>query len=190
MQKTRVDTTMVLMLSGLYGYHSLVAASEKRYRQALESRITGYKYTRQLLSLNSDDPKALVGKGIFYYMVGSAPKGFKWMTNAAGITADTQQGFEVLEKAAQSNSYVSNDARMVLAYLYERENRNEKALSHLTELTRRYPENIIFQYNHVRLLEKRNKLSEAREKYRFVIGMESLDMGLLKQKNRDRLEHL
>ncbi len=45
------DTTMVLLLSGLHGYRGLVAADQDRHRIALSSGLTGFNYTRQLLSL-------------------------------------------------------------------------------------------------------------------------------------------
>ncbi len=190
LSKNSSDTTMVLMLSGLYGYRSLVAAAEKNYKEALQSGMTGFKYTRQLLALDADDPKALIGKGMFYYMVGSVPDGLKWATNIIGMSADMQQGFDVLEQAAKSNSYVRNDAQMILAYLYEREQKHEKALRHLDALVNRYPGNIIFQYNKARLLEKTNQLDQAREKYQLVATMDTNALDVLKKKSKDRLRAL
>ena len=190
LNKNPHDTTMVLMLSGLYGYQSLVAASEERYRTAIQSGMTGFKYTRQLLSLDADDPKALIGKGMFYYMVGSVPSGLQWVTNMVGMSGDMQEGFRALEQAAQSDSYVSNDAKMILAYLYEREKKYQKSLMHLKELTQRYPENVIFQYNQARLLEQCQQPKEARQKYQQVLTMEVNDLQLLKEKSRQRLQKL
>jgi tetratricopeptide (TPR) repeat protein len=184
------DTTMVLMLSGLYGYQSLVAASENEYRTAIKSGMTGFKFTRQLLSIDSDDPKALIGKGMFYYMVGSVPNGLKWVTNMIGFSGDMQEGFSALEKAAASDSYVSNDAKMILAYLYEREEQPRKALSYLQELTAKHPKNVIFKYNKARLLEKCNRPAEARDTYRQVVSMETVALQSLKEKSRSRLQHL
>ncbi len=190
LNKDSSDTTMVLMLSGLYGYRSLVAAAEKNYKEALQSGMEGFTYTRQLLALDANDPKALIGKGMFYYMVGSVPNGLKWVTNMIGMSADMQEGFDALEKAAQSKSYVRNDAQMILAYLYEREQQNKKALNHLEELCSRYPKNIIFQFNRARLLEKTNQLALAREKYEMIITMDSNVLGILKKKSESRLQRL
>ena len=184
------DTTMVLMLSGLYGYRSLVAASEKEYRTAMQSGITGFKYTRQLLVLDNDDPNALIGKGMFYYMIGSVPSELKWMTNMAGLSGNIQEGFDALELAANSESYVSNDAKMILAYLYERENNEQKALSHLKDLVQKYPENIIFQYNLARLHEKCTQIAEARAKFEHVLSMKAVGLQSLKEKSRERLQDL
>lgn len=184
------DTTMVLMLSGLYGYRSLVAASEKEYRTAIQSGITGFQYTRQLLSLDDDDPKALIGKGMFYYMIGSVPSELKWMTNMAGLSGNMQEGFDALEQAANTESYVSNDAKMILAYLYERENNEQKALSHLKDLVEKYPENIIFQYNLARLHEKCTQIAEARAKFEHVLSMKAVGLQTFKEKSRERLQDL
>ncbi|MEL7834918.1 tetratricopeptide repeat protein [Fodinibius sp. Rm-B-1B1-1] len=184
------DTTMVLMLSGLYGYQSLVLATEENYRAALQGGMTGFKYTRQLLSINDDNPKALIGKGIFYYMIGSVPNGLKWVTNMVGISADMQEGLEVLEQAANSDSYISNDAKMILAYLYEREEKYDRSLTHLEELCERYPENIIFQYNRARLLEKNNQPTLARKKYQQIVKMNTQVLEILQQKSKARLHNL
>lgn len=190
LNQNSTDTTMVLMLSGLYGYRSLVAAAEKNYKDALQSGVTGFKYTRQLLSLDGDDPKALIGKGMFYYMVGSVPNGLKWVTNIVGISADMQEGFDALIKAARTDSYVRNDAQMILAYLYEREEQYHKALPYLEELCSRYPENIIFQFTRARLLEKTDQLDKARENYQLVSSMPTNSLERLKEKSRDRLRKL
>lgn len=184
------DTTMVLMLSGLYGYQSLVAASEKHYQQAVQSGAKGFKYSRQLLSLDANDPKALIGKGIFYYMIGSVPNGMKWVTNMVGFSGNSQEGFSALKIAAASESYVSNDAKMILAYLYEREKQPRKALAYLKELTNRYPENIIFQYNMARLYEKCGMQQEALQKYQVVISLDNVSLQALKDKSRSRLQSL
>jgi tetratricopeptide (TPR) repeat protein len=178
------------MLSGLYGYQSLVAAAEKHYQQAVRSGVTGFKYSRQLLSLDTNDPKALIGKGMFYYMVGSVPNGFKWVTNMVGFSGNVQEGFKALQAAADSESYVSNDAKMILAYLYEKENKPQKALTYLRDLTDRYPQNIIFQYNLARLYEKCGMQGEAIEKYKRVISMDNVELRTLKDKSRTRLQHL
>ena len=116
------DTTMVFLLSGLHGYRSLVAASEKNYRVAMQSGVTGFSYTRQLLSIDSNRPDAQIGRGMFYYMVGSIPSEVRWLTNIAGIRGDVKMGFRELEKAAESDSAVRYDAMMMLMYLHEKEN--------------------------------------------------------------------
>lgn len=184
------DTTMVLMLSGLYGYRSLVAASEKNYQTAIQSGMTGFRYTRQLLALDDEDPKALIGKGIFYYMVGTVPKEMRWATNMMGIKGDKEEGLEILERAATSESYVSNDAKMILTYLYKKEERYGNALKHIVDLCDKYEENIIFQFNYAEILEKMNRQKEAKKAYRTVAQMQNHHLDTLKNQSRDKLRNL
>lgn len=184
------DTMMVLMLSGLYGYQSLVMAAEKDYRRALQSGMTGFKYTRQLLKLDVNDPKALIGKGMFYYMAGSVPDQLRWLTNFVGLPGDMEEGFHALEQAAASDSYVSNDAKMILSYLYEREKNNKRALKHLRDLSAKYPNNIIFQYNTGRMYEKCGNPSQAKKRYKMVSSMEGHRLTSLRNESIDRLERL
>ncbi|MDX1585679.1 MAG: hypothetical protein R3222_03005 [Balneolaceae bacterium] len=184
------DTTMVLMLSGLYGYRSLVAASEKNYQTAIESGVTGFRYTRQLLALDNEDPKALIGKGIFYYMVGTVPKELRWATNMMGIKGDKEEGLRILEVAATSESYVSNDAKMILSYLYKTEESYDKALIHIEDLCRKYEENIIFQFNYAEILEKSNRQEEAREAYKAVVELQNSHLAILKEQSRVKIENL
>lgn len=184
------DTTMVLMLSGLYGYRSLVAASEENYKTALQSGMTGFTYTRQLLAIDADDPRALIGKGIFYYMVGSVPKELRWATNIMGMSGSIEEGFDILEKAAASDSYISNDAGMILSYLYKREKRYEVALTHIKELCKKYPDNIIFMFHYAELLEATNQTDEAREAYQAVLESKQSTLPLLRKKSISRLQEL
>jgi tetratricopeptide (TPR) repeat protein len=190
LQENPHDTTMVLMLSGLYGYRSLVAASEKNYQTAIESGMTGFRFTRQLLALDNEDPKALIGKGIFYYMVGTVPKELRWATNLMGIKGDKMEGLRILEKAATSESYVSNDAKMILSYLYKTEGMYDKALKHIEDLCNRYEENIIFQFNYAEILEKSNRQGEAKEAYKAVVELQNTHLDTLKEQSRVKIRNL
>ncbi|SMO90560.1 tetratricopeptide repeat protein [Fodinibius sediminis] len=190
LQSNPYDTTMVLMLSGLHGYRSLVAAGEEDYRRAIESGMDGFTYTRQLLKLDAQDPKALIGKGMFYYMMGSVPDQLKWVARFAGFSGDRAEGFRALEEAARSNSYVRNDAKMILSYLYEREHQEKKALEHLRELAEKYPRNIIFQYHTGRLYEKCGKIDLARKKYKLVASMDEHSWSSMPSKSLERFRNL
>lgn len=184
------DTTMVLMLSGLYGYRSLVAASEQKYQTAIKSGMTGFKYTRQLLAIDADDPRALIGKGIFYYMMGSVPPELRWATNLMGIKGNSEAGFAILEQAAASDSFVSNDAKMILSYLYRRDDRYQEALHHIKDLCNRYNKNIIFHFTLADLLEKSNRRTEAKKAYRMVVELQNSHLNKLKEQSKERLLQL
>lgn len=184
------DTTVVLLMSGLYGYRSLIAASEKQYEVAMKSGLDGYRYTRQLLQLGDRKPQALIGKGMIYYMLGSIPPGLKWLTGFTGIKADKALGLQFLEQAARSNSHVSLDARLILMYLYEKEGDFSEALYHISRLCEVYPENTIFNYHEARILELSKRNSEAKMAYEQVILLKNEQLDTLVRKSRARLVRL
>lgn len=184
------DTTMVLMLSGLHGYRSLVAAGEKNYRVAVRSGMTGFNFTRQLLSLNSERADARIGRGMFYYMVGTIPRELKWATNMVGLRGDMDQGFEELKKASQSDSYISNDAKLMLMYLYDREEQYNEALEYGSLLTEKFPKNVIFKYKKAEILEKNNRPEDAKNVYKEIIELNNPVLTRITEKSRDKVKEL
>jgi len=184
------DTTLVTMLSGLHGYRSLVAAGEKQYQIAIRSGMTGFGYTRRLLAINSDRPDAKIGRGMFYYMIGSVPRELRWMTNMFGLRGDIEMGLNEIRVAAESDSYVSTDAKMILAYLYNKEERYNEALKYISELTSLFPENSIFHYNKAQILEELNNSSGAASSYATVVELNNPNLPALITKSRENLLRL
>lgn len=184
------DTSAILLLSGLHGYRSLVAAQEKRYRVAMSSGITGYSYTRTLMSMDNDDPNTLMGQGVFHYMVGSIPSEIRWMARLAGMSGDKNEGLHLLEQAASANSHVSNDARMFLVYLYEREGELTKSIHHLNALIAKYPGNPIFHYNLGRMHELNGSNELAISSYNTVLKSSLPDLRQLRVLSNERIADL
>jgi len=190
LEKSKSDTTMVLLLSGLHGYRSLVAAGEGNYRVAVRSGMTGFNYTRQLLSLDTDRPDARIGRGMFYYMVGSVPSELKWVTSIAGLRGDMEQGFEELKLAAESDSYVSSDAKMLLMYLYNKEERYEEALKYAEELTDELPENVIFKFKKAEILQNNGNKDDARELFAEISEINNPNLPTLTKRSKKKVEEL
>lgn len=184
------DTTMVLLLSGLHGYRSLVAASESNYRVAMQSGVTGFTYTRQLLSIDSNRPDAQIGRGMFYYMVGSIPSEVRWLTNLAGIRGDVEMGFLELEKAAESDNAVRYDAMMMLMYLHEKEEEINKSIEYAERLTDRFSENVIFLYKAAELHEQLGNTERAVENYRQIISLSNENLQEITEMSKNRIDEL
>ncbi len=187
LKKEPSDTSVVLLLSGLYGYRSLAAANEKEYKIALQSGIKGFSYTRHLLMMDDNNPNALIGKGIFHYMIGSTPVELRWMTNLAGFSGSIKMGLEELTNAAESNSYVSTDAMMILCYLYNRDKKYQEALDYAQKLVKRYNDNIIFRYYYAMSLEKSGYRQQAEQQYQMILDLPDSGLKELKIISEKRL---
>lgn len=190
LRAARNDTSTVLLLSGLHGYRGLVAASEREYRTAIRSAMTGFTYTRQLLSMDSDDPNAMMGRGIFNYMMGTIPSEVRWVTSFAGFSGDREAGFEQLEKAAGAGTHVSVDALMILTYLYLRDEEFENALRTSEKLVEKHPDNVIFHFYKARSLESLGRTADARSTYRTVVDLNNNNLLYLRDQAGERLEIL
>lgn len=190
LRTARNDTSTVLLLSGLHGYRSLVAASEREFRTAIRSAMTGFGYTRQLLALNSSDPNAQMGRGVFNYMMGTIPSEVRWLTSFAGLTGDREAGFAQLEEAANAGTHVSIDALMILTYLYLRDDEFENARRTSERLVALHPENVIFLYHHGRSLQLLGETEAAAGFFQKVVDLNHVSLGQLTAQARERLDEL
>lgn len=184
------DTSTVLLLSGLHGYRSLVAANEKEYRIAIGSGVKGYSFTKKLMDYDQNNPNALMGQGVFQYMVGTVPGEIRWMASLAGLSGDKATGLRYLARVAESDSDVRYDAFMILAFLMEREGRTDDALKYLASMRRSFPDNVLALYHQSRLLESKGRLSEARAGYLKVMQTRQPEFALLRTESRKKASQL
>ncbi len=190
LNKVPADTNTILMMSGLFGYRSLVAANEGRYSQAMRSGIDGYSYTRQIMTMDTDNPNALIGQGVFQYMVGSVPSSLRWMASVAGVSGSVEEGFRLLELATATDSHVSIDAAMILSYLLIRESRYERAVEILSDLSDEFPDNMIFRFHLALALDKKGDELGALAAYRSVVNQSKQELPRLIEQSKDRLQVL
>ena len=182
------DSTMVLLLSGLHGYRSLVAAGERMHMKALRSGVTGFGYTRRLLALGEERADVRIGKGMYHYMVGSVPSELNWALRLLNVEpGSVEQGFRELELAAGDTTHFGTEARMILAYLHRKEGNLAQALRHLDDLLADYPANPIFHYLRADVLERGGRLDSAREAYALVLSFDNPAMAPLQARSRERL---
>jgi len=183
------DTTSVMLLSGLYGYRSLVSAGEGEYKNAIQNGIQGFAYTRKLLSLENMKDEARIGRGLFFYMTGNVPRELKWMTNMFGLSGDTSTGLKELELVANSKSYARTDARMILAYLYRGENKFQDSLLYLEKLIENYPSNSIFHFFKAEILEEMDNQKLAAASYKKVIELDNNHFKPLVEASKEKLSN-
>lgn len=163
------DTMLIALLSGLYGYQSLVASGENDIRTSLRTGRIGFGYTKDLLEFDDNLPEANIGRGIYHYMTGSVPGALKWLVRLFGLKGEVETGFEELKKAAESDSYVRTDAKMILAYLYSKEEEFDQALFYLSDLNNQFNDNVIFKYVYAETLEKSGDYKNALIQYEKII---------------------
>lgn len=188
--ETPDEILAISMLSGLHGYRSLVASRENRIRRAFQSGRTGFSYTRRLLELEETGPETDVGRGIYHYMAGSVPGSLRWLASIFGLSGSREAGFDYLRRASEADSFVAVDARMILAYLHNRDGDHRKALQYTARLVGDFEQNLIFIYKHADTLLESGRKEESACYYGKAAAREHAALSLLTESSRKKLEEL
>lgn len=117
----------------------------------------------------------------------------RWASNLVGLRASIEDGFDELKIAAKSDSYVSNDAKMMLMYLYEKEERYEESLFYAEQLTEKLPDNVIFLYKKAEIYEQLNNMDDALNVYKEIIRKKNprlMSVTVMSEKKIRELEKL
>ena len=102
-------------------------------------------YARKLLALNPPVTDAYMTFGTVEYVIGSLPFFLRWFIRFDQVSGSKQKGIEDLELVARQGRYYGPLARMMLAVIYVREKRPEKAEELLAGLVAQFPQNPLFR---------------------------------------------
>jgi tetratricopeptide (TPR) repeat protein len=89
--------------------------------------------------------------GLNQYVVGSLPFYMKLVGFLNGFHGDKEGGIRQLEMVAAHGVQDVFDAKVLLAVIYRRERRSEKAIPLLEELAGRFPRNYLFRFEQVQM---------------------------------------
>ncbi|HVP44252.1 MAG TPA: tetratricopeptide repeat protein [Terriglobales bacterium] len=114
-------------------------AVKRSYTAALGQAKAANKQHKALLKLDPAYVDANLIVGVQDYVVGSLPWPVKVLAALVGAHGNREQGLREIELVAQKGNYARDDARTVLAVLYQREERWGDARRVLEELAQRFP---------------------------------------------------
>ncbi len=114
-------------------------AVKRSYMAALGEAKSANKQHQALLQLDPGFVDANMIVGVQDYVVGSLPWPVKVLAALVGAHGNRERGLQEVELVAQKGNYARDDARTVLAVLYQREERWSDARRVLEELVQRFP---------------------------------------------------
>ncbi len=120
-------------------------ALRKEYKPALHEATEAYNYHRDLLKQNPNYVDAYLIVGMNNYVVGSLPWYIKVLAALTGRHGNRAQGLQQMKRAEQEGHYAREDARLMLAVVYQREKRYAEALTLYQEMAHSYPRNYLLQ---------------------------------------------
>jgi tetratricopeptide (TPR) repeat protein len=144
-RKNRNDAEALYYLGAAYG---LLAGYEatviRNFRSAVKNGNKGVKYHRDVVKLDENYADAYLSIGLYDYVVGTLPWLIRWGIKIAGRSGDRKRGLAQIRKAMDQGRYASDDARVFLIAIYQREKNYREALKLLDELTSKYPRNYLY----------------------------------------------
>lgn len=120
-------------------------ALRKEYKPALDEATEAYNYHRDLLKLNPHYVDAYLIVGMNNYIVGSLPWYIKVLAALTGRHGNRAEGLQQMKRAEQEGHYAREDARLMLAVVYQREKRYAEALTLYQQMARSHPRNYLLQ---------------------------------------------
>src|SRR5262249_32092400 len=105
-----------------------------------------YQYHSGLLKIDPAYVDAYLVVGMNNYVVGSLPWYIKALAALGGRHGDRVEGLRQIKQVTEQGNYAREDAKLMLAVLYQREKMYAPALSLYQAMARSYPRNYLLQY--------------------------------------------
>ncbi len=144
-------------------------ALRKEYKQALHEATDAYNRHRDLLKLDPGYVDAYLVVGMNNYIVGSLPWYIKLMAALTGRHGDRAEGLRQVRRVSEQGHYARDDARLMLAVLYQRETMYGDALRLYQQMADSFPRNYLLVQEVAALRGLNQDWSGAAEAYDFIL---------------------
>jgi tetratricopeptide (TPR) repeat protein len=144
------------------GIRAAYNSSVKRgFSRGIGDANDSVKIQREVIKLDPNYVDAYLSIGLYEYVIDSLPFGWRLLARFAGLKGSKTKGIEHLELVVSRGKYGADDSRVVLLGIYSKENKRERALELITDLTTHYPRNYIFGLERASMLYRIGRPDEA-----------------------------
>jgi tetratricopeptide (TPR) repeat protein len=123
----------------------------KAWMDALHDATDARKAHKHLCEVEPDNVDARMIPGVYDYVTGSLPLGYRILGFLAGYHGDRKRGIRTLQTVAQDGKSNRVDAEILLAAIYRRERRAKDAIPLLDDLIPRFPRNYLLRFELVQM---------------------------------------
>ncbi len=150
------------LLGQIYTLRALGQIFQDKSISALFSSRNAVSEFEETLDIDSTYYDAYYGIGLFNYVLSFVPDKFKWAIAIAGLDADKEKGLKNMGIAYRRGKFMKSEAGFQLSQIYaDYIAEHDSSLALLNELTEKYPQNLIFNYEKCVVLIKSHKLDFA-----------------------------
>ncbi|HMN25399.1 MAG: tetratricopeptide repeat protein [Ignavibacteriaceae bacterium] len=167
----KVTAELKYLIGSIYYNKSIAEARSGNYLQALWTSNQMKLNLEEAVKIKPDLYDAYLGLGLYNFALSQIPSTLEWAANLVGITADKELGLTYVSKTVQKGKFSKIDAQYYLSQLYSRVVVDHPAAKELlTNLVRRYPKNLLFNFSLAWVEYEVNDLSNAEKHLRIVIN--------------------
>jgi len=146
-----------------------VAMVERGFVSALKLALAAKNDNAKVLQLDPNYVDAKLVVGVYQYVVGALPFGFKMLVGIVGIHGSKTTGLAMLRDSAARGVITSIESRTVMALFLRREAKYQQALAINHTLVAQYPHNFLFCLEHANLSKDAGEGMKAVALYQQVI---------------------
>lgn len=144
--KNRNDPDAQYFLGAFYGVMAgYEASTARKFHSAMRNGSRCVDAHEKVLKLKPDYYDAYLSVGLYDYIVGSLPFGYKALATMAGIRGDKKRGIARLQTIIEKQAATADDARVMLLAIFRNEKRDNDALNLLEQLSSKYPNNYLLK---------------------------------------------
>ncbi len=156
------NNEVLYVIGADYTYRAIAFTKAENYLDAVWASKKSESYLSEALEADSSRFDAYLGLGLYNFAVGQIPSAYKWALNLAGISGTKETGIIYIKKAANKGDIAKVEAQYYLSQILSEVLINYDAASYyLKDLTKKYPENLLFNYSLAVLDIKQKNLSDA-----------------------------
>jgi tetratricopeptide (TPR) repeat protein len=144
--KNRNDADALYFLGSVYGVMAgYEASTARKFFSAMRNGSRCVDAHEKVLKLKPDYYDANLTVGLYDYVVGSLPFGYKALATIVGIRGNKKRGIFRLQTIIEKNAPSADDARVMLLAIFRNEKRDIDALGLLEHLSSKYPRNYLLK---------------------------------------------
>ena len=160
--KNPKDVEALYYQASALGIRAAYGASVKRsFVRGIGDANDSVKIQREVIKLDPNYVDAYLSIGFYEYVIDSLPAGWRLLARFAGLKGSKSKGIEHLELVVSRGKYGADDSRVVLLGIYSKEDKRDRALEIISNLSTHYPRNYIFGLERASMLYRMGRSDEG-----------------------------
>lgn len=160
--RNKNDADALYFLGAYYGIMAGYEASvARKFFSAMRNGSRCVDAHEKVLKIKPDYYDAYLSIGVYDYITGSLPFGYKLMASMIGVRGNKKRGIGRLQTIIENDAPTADDARILLVTIFRNEKRYDDALAMLEQLCSKYPRNYLLKLERASMLVTLNRRSEA-----------------------------